>query len=242
VSSYGVGSGSAKFDFWSASSGTTQSLVTLTFDAANVGDSIRFDHAYCTFITEVDELHIDYSTDAGTSWTELIFLPGGPTVGIGMVTAPPQGTAFTPTSSQWASKVFPLIPTTNKLRFRCISAFGNNLYLDSICVAGVLTGIDPPSNTTPSDYKLYQNYPNPFNPGTVITYQLPVNSYVELRIYDVLGKEIAVPVNERQSSGSYQVEWDASEYPGGVYYYQLTVSSDRSAVNYTETKKMVLVK
>ena len=86
------------------------------------------------------------------------------------------------------------------------------------------------------DYNLSQNYPNPFNPATLISFSIPNDEFVTLKIYDVLGSEIAQIINERRSAGTYQVEFNASSLNTGVYYYTLTAGS------YTETKKMMLMK
>lgn len=88
----------------------------------------------------------------------------------------------------------------------------------------------------PDNFMLYQNYPNPFNPKTTINYDLPITSYVKLVIYDVLGREIKVLADEEFCAGKYEVEWDASNYPSGVYFYKL------AAPAYTETRKMILLK
>lgn len=98
-----------------------------------------------------------------------------------------------------------------------------------------LVGVESPK-TAPSKFELKQNYPNPFNPLTTISYNLPVEEYVILEIYNMLGKEIAVLVNEKQIAGSYELKWDASDYPSGVYFYKL------KAERFSETKKMVLIK
>jgi hypothetical protein len=100
----------------------------------------------------------------------------------------------------------------------------------------IIVGIDPGVNGIPATFALEQNYPNPFNPGTAISYQLPVDSYVKLRVYDIVGKEITVLVNEKQDAGRYQVEWNAKDYPSGVYFYKLETA------NFTDTKKMMLIK
>jgi hypothetical protein len=95
------------------------------------------------------------------------------------------------------------------------------------------------NNTTlPDKYSLSQNYPNPFNPNTNIKYQITNNlpRQVTVKIFDILGKEIATLVNEKQSPGTYEVNWDGSAYPSGVYFYKLT------AGDFTETKKMILIK
>jgi peptidoglycan/xylan/chitin deacetylase (PgdA/CDA1 family) len=103
-----------------------------------------------------------------------------------------------------------------------------------------ITGIED-EQVQPLAFELYQNYPNPFNPLTVIRYQLSVNSYVTLRVYDALGKEIATLVNDYKQAGSYQIEFNVAEVArpeiaSGVYFYQLR------AGNYTTVKKMILLR
>ena len=99
-----------------------------------------------------------------------------------------------------------------------------------------VTAVENENLTSPNGYALYQNYPNPFNPSTVISYQLLVNSYVSLKVYDILGKEVTTLVNEEKPAGEYIVEYNASEIPSGVYIYQLR------AGNYVDTKKMLYLK
>jgi hypothetical protein len=105
-----------------------------------------------------------------------------------------------------------------------------------------LTGLIPISNEIPSGFKLYQNYPNPFNPVTRVRFSVPLNKggerglYIRLLIFDLLGREIATLVNESLQPGTYEVEWNAAEFPSGVYYYRLI------AGDYSETKKMILIK
>jgi len=86
------------------------------------------------------------------------------------------------------------------------------------------------------NFKLFQNYPNPFNPSTRISYQIPQQKFVTIKVYDILSNEIAVLVNEEKSAGSYEIEFHASSLPSGVYFYQLI------AGNFVETKKMILLK
>jgi hypothetical protein len=87
-----------------------------------------------------------------------------------------------------------------------------------------------------TDYKLYQNYPNPFNPSTKIRWQSPVSSRQVLKVFDVLGNEIATLVNEYKPTGSYEIEFDASRLSSGIYFYQLR------AGKFFSTKKMILIK
>lgn len=85
-------------------------------------------------------------------------------------------------------------------------------------------------------FSLSQNYPNPFNPVTNIKYQISNTKFVSLKVFDVLGKEIETLVNEKQSAGTYEVNWNASTYPSGVYFYRLVTDG------FTDTKKMILLK
>ena len=90
--------------------------------------------------------------------------------------------------------------------------------------------------TSPQKFSLEQNHPNPFNPTTTISYELPVKSVIRLKVYNTLGEEIATLVNEEKSAGRYEVEFDGSSLPSGVYIYRLTAGS------YTASKKLVLLK
>jgi photosystem II stability/assembly factor-like uncharacterized protein len=102
--------------------------------------------------------------------------------------------------------------------------------------SGNTIGINPVSNEIPKSFSLYQNYPNPFNPTTKISFDLPKSSFVELTIYDVTGRQISILVNEQLSAGKYIMDFNASNLPSGVYFYQIKSGS------YTNTKKMVLIK
>ncbi|MBS1492918.1 MAG: T9SS type A sorting domain-containing protein [Bacteroidetes bacterium] len=97
-------------------------------------------------------------------------------------------------------------------------------------------GVSNNANVIVNSFNLYQNYPNPFNPVTTIKFQIPENTFASLKIYDVAGKEIGTLVNENLSRGDYQYLWNASDYPSGIYFYRLETP------NYTQTKKMILVK
>jgi hypothetical protein len=88
----------------------------------------------------------------------------------------------------------------------------------------------------PDKFELSQNYPNPFNPSTRIKYQLSSISQVTLKVYDVLGNEVATLVNEEKPAGSYEVDFDASQLSSGIYFYKLQAGS------FFETKKMLLLK
>jgi hypothetical protein len=106
-------------------------------------------------------------------------------------------------------------------------------------VAAELTAIS--ENSAPKVFKLSQNYPNPFNPVTVISYQLPVSSLVELKIYNMLGQELSTLVNETKGPGYYRSEWDASGYTSGFYIYRIIVQQN-DGQQFIKTQKMLLVK
>ncbi len=91
-------------------------------------------------------------------------------------------------------------------------------------------------NQIPIQYELSQNYPNPFNPTTTITYQIPKEGFVKLKIYDILGNEVKTLVNGYKPAGRYKINFDASRFASGVYFYRLNIN------NYTSTKKLVLLK
>ena len=99
----------------------------------------------------------------------------------------------------------------------------------------VLVGVTEKENF-PLDFDLSQNYPNPFNPTTKIEYSLPSKEYVILKIYDIMGNEISVLVNEQKEAGKYQTNFDASALTSGVYIYSL------QAGNFYQSHKMLLIK
>ena len=99
-----------------------------------------------------------------------------------------------------------------------------------------LTGISSISSNVPDRFHLYQNYPNPFNPSTKIKFDIPQSGNVKLRIFDLIGREIAMLVNGDLTAGSYEYEWNASSYSTGIYFYDIQTETHR------ETKKLVLSK
>jgi hypothetical protein len=99
-------------------------------------------------------------------------------------------------------------------------------------------GVNSNSEIIPAEFKLGQNYPNPFNPSTTINYSIKENTFISLKIYNLIGQEIATLVNMDKSAGNYSINFDAKEYSltSGVYFYKLT------AGNFTDTKKMIITK
>jgi hypothetical protein len=98
-------------------------------------------------------------------------------------------------------------------------------------------GINLISSEIPKEFKLHDNYPNPFNPATTIKFDVANESFIKLKIYDVLGREIETLINSTLAPGYYETRWDASRYMSGIYFYQLIVDDKQLSV-----KKMMLIK
>jgi hypothetical protein len=113
---------------------------------------------------------------------------------------------------------------------------GTNSGVSRRSLAEMITLVRIQSPCLPAQFSLYQNYPNSFNPSTSITYQLPINTFVVLKVYDALGKEIEILVNKLQSAGYHSITFSAGNLPSGVYFYRL------QAGTYTDTKKLLVLK
>jgi hypothetical protein len=111
---------------------------------------------------------------------------------------------------------------------------GSNPDLGCFETAGT-TNVQSTGAAVPSEFQLFQNYPNPFNPATTIGFQLPVGCRVRLSLHDMLGRTVAVLVDDEKPAGSYAVEWDATRFASGIYFYSL------EAGNHVSTKKLVLL-
>lgn len=166
-SGYGLGLGSTKMNFSDAVTGTTFNLITPNFTAAVAGDSLIFDHAYTYYLSYIDQMKVYYSTDGGTTWTELVTLTGGS--GGTLTTAPATATPFVPTSTQWATKKYALPSGTNKIKFNGISGYGNNLYLDNIKIGSLQ---NPDVGATG-----FARYQKAFVPGTLDTPKVFVRNF-----------------------------------------------------------------
>lgn len=99
-----------------------------------------------------------------------------------------------------------------------------------------LIGITPVGTTVPDKYSLEQNYPNPFNPVTNIVFEMPKSGFVNLKVYDALGRELVTLVSQQMQAGKYSADWNAENYPSGVYFYRL------ESEDFSSTRKMILVK
>jgi len=195
--------------FWDTFNGVVPVELT-SFSAAVSGTVVTLNWETATetnnYGFEVEKRTNSVSDD----WKKIAFIRGN-------------GTTLTPTAYSYSDQTAPGIFL---YRLKQIDMDGSVTY--SKVVEADLSPV--------SDYALGQNYPNPFNPSTVITYQLPLNGAVQLKVYDILGKEVATLVNNEQTAGSYEVTFNAAGLAGGIYFYSL------QSGNYKETKKLVLMK
>jgi len=186
--------------------GTVDILKSKVYDNVNLNDTIRFDWAYA--------LRPGFTND---KLVVKLSTDGGATFpftvfdkqGSALATAPDLSSSFVPTASQWST------------------------FTASV---SSVTSVEPGITGTPAKYELFQNYPNPFNPVTKISYSIPIDGIITLKVFDILGKEVAILFNDRKVAGNYSVDFNATNFSSGVYFYKLEVN------NYTDIKRMVLVK
>jgi photosystem II stability/assembly factor-like uncharacterized protein len=195
------------------------------------------------------------TTNGGTNWSSLINIPGSGSIN-GFAKGFAYGEMFcsrgtsiyrtTNSGANWAVVNTQTGTYTHMIKARAATDYNIWAIRDNggISKYTYSVGIKPISSEVPNSYLLYQNYPNPFNPTTNIRFQItkgsPIKSFgddrVTLRIYDVLGKEIATLVNEQLQPGTYEVTFDGSNLPSGIYFYQL------KSENFSDTKKLTLLK
>jgi hypothetical protein len=143
----------------------------------------------------------------------------------GLWSALPNGSGST------LSLVNPQLDNSLAESWKASGLYGTPGYLND-----VYTKVEREVDLIPDEFVLFQNYPNPFNPSTRISWQSPVGSHQSLKIYNLLGSDVATLVDEYKPAGTYEVEFNATKYPSGVYFYRLQVRS------FVETKKMIFVK
>ncbi len=185
---------------------------------------LTFWHRYDIEI--MDNAYVEVSSNGGTSWNSVKYFNG--------------------IQSSWKQEVLDItelanLSTSLRIRFSLISnrtGFADGWYVDNIKIINyqdVLTGIGN-NNETPNRFALEQNYPNPFNPSTTIKFQLAKSSFVKLTVFDVLGRQVESLVNDNKEAGYYEVNFDASKFASGLYFYKI------EAGDFVETKKMMLIK
>jgi hypothetical protein len=197
---YGSGYGACKGNSNDALAGNSFDLISPQFTNAVTGDSLIFDEAYATYNSTNDQLKIWYSTNGGSSWTQLVLLNGGASGEL--VTAPATGLAFVPTSSQWATKKYALPTGTNKIKFTCISACGNNMYLDNIKIGT--------RYTTDAGAVGFKRYLKAITPGSIDTPKVFVRNFGT--------NTQSIPVTLTITPGTYsQTQTAASVAPGNSF-------------------------
>jgi len=187
---------------------------------------LSFWHRYATE-AGYDFCYVEVSSDNGTTWQTV--------------------TSYNGTLATWTQQTFDITSYANsssqlRIRFRLqtdASVVADGWYVDDIKITNYCltpVGISGNESGLPNRFALQQNYPNPFNPATVIKYQLPKQEYVSIKVFDILGKEVASLVNENKAAGYYEVEFDGSNFASGLYFYRI------EAGDFKDTKKMMLVK
>ncbi len=178
-------------------------------------------------------VHVDFWTANSTDLGIWVISPGPNEVEHLLV--PPGAT------NTWVSVDIPLSTFTPTVNLEDVFQFkfdGNgDIYLDNLYFFNsTASSIEELDEITPTTYALEQNYPNPFNPSTTIRFSQPTANNVTLKVYDVLGQEVATLLNGFQNAGTYEYTFDAKDLPSGVYIYSLT------AGEFTAVKKMILMK
>ena len=182
-----------------------------------------------------DFIRLQASTNFGTTWINLQ----------GRYTKTVSGQPSYTDIKHWKNEQINLTPYIGqklKLRFNFVTDAGvpgDGYYFDNFKVLNyidTITSINSVSSSVPDKFRLEQNYPNPFNPSTQLEFGISDLGFVSLRVFNALGKEVAVLVNETLSPGSYKTEFNGANYPSGIYYYKL------EAGNFSEVRKMILLK
>ncbi len=174
----------------------------------------------------------DPNSDTGWTFSKWPNKSGGG-AGIVMFSGP---FSFEPKDTQWV--MIALIPVTGETNALAVSNLIEKANaLDNVSYDAIITDIKDDENVAiPKEFRLGQNYPNPFNPTTKIQFQLPEANYVTLKIYDILGREVATLINDNMTAGAHEITFNASRLTSGVYIYTLRTS------NFFSSKKMTLIK
>ncbi len=216
---------------WGQGTAVSEVLIegnnTLVYSGLNY-QGIDFDPNHQD-VSGMDYIHLDYWTANSTALNIYLISPGP-------VETPKALTV--PTEGNWVSVDMPLadfspVDLADVFQFK----FDGNgdIYLDNLYFYKITTDVEE-TNEIPTQYALEQNYPNPFNPSTIISFGLPEAGNVKLMVFNILGQEITTLVNETMNAGKYNVQFDASNLPSGIYFYSITTNS------FNTIKKMLLIK
>lgn len=198
-------------------------LITPAFNLGSGNASIEFYAGYSTQWLSGATIKLHISTNGGSNWTQIW-------------TAENDGQPWS-----WRNRVIDITAYSNrqnlKLGWQYVGNDGDMVALDGVKLLGYTGTTDMDDvELIITDYNLSQNYPNPFNPSTKISWQSPVGSWQILKVFDLLGREVATLVDEFNPAGIYEVEFDASSLSSGVYLYRLQAGEQYF------TKKMTLIK
>ncbi|MCU0372106.1 MAG: T9SS type A sorting domain-containing protein [Ignavibacteria bacterium] len=201
--------------------------MTLNFPLNTQSSPVVFLSFWHRYYTEAgyDYCRVEVSSNNGTNWSEV--------------------TNYNGNMQTWTAQSFDISEFCNgsqnvRIRFRLTSDQSlqyDGWYIDDIKISAYssLTGIEK-GGETPVKYALEQNYPNPFNPSTTINFSIPKQGFVNLTVYDMLGREVKTLVNSNMTQGNYAVVFESSNLASGIYYYRIKVNG------FIDIKKMILVK
>jgi hypothetical protein len=177
------------------------------------------------------ESKVELTTDNGYTWHLLSVLPNTDSDVY-------QTTYYDSTLYDWT--IPDTIMSSNECRIRVSDLIRGDIYLESSENFSITNTTSVDINTNPISFSLSNNFPNPFNPSTIIRYSIPQRSFVTLRIYNILGKEIITLVNEEKAIGNYEIKFNSGNsdfnLTSGIYFYNLKTE------NFTDTKKMILLR
>jgi len=207
----------------------TNNSMTLNFPLNTSSMPVVFLSYWHRYYTEAgyDYCRVEVSSNNGSTWNEI--------------------TSYNGNAQTWAYQSFDITSYCNssanvRVRFR-LTSDGSQVfdgwYVDDIKVTGfqsIPTGTGSIGNVVPNKFSLDQNYPNPFNPSTQINYAVAKTGLVKISVFDLLGREVKMLVNEVKNAGFYAVEFDGSGLSSGMYFYRMESGS------FTDVKKMILVK
>jgi photosystem II stability/assembly factor-like uncharacterized protein len=180
------------------------------------------------------------TTNGGTNWTFLTSFYAENFIFTNEYTAYTPGFGSSDGGVNWVQQFSPHSPTAIKFinNYTGYIVGNEGAIYKTTNAGGLNVGVNQISAEVPDKFSLSQNYPNPFNPSTKINYELKNTNYVSLKVFDLLGKEVATLVNEKQSAGSYAVDFNSAEFnlPSGIYFYTL------NAGEFKETRRMILIK
>jgi subtilisin-like proprotein convertase family protein len=243
---YGFNTKYSDLDFGGSPATITDSiLISQSLTISDVNLFVAIHH------TSANEINISLKNPAGTT-TRILYPGGGPNAGMHMITIfddQADSTIGGTIRAPWSPRVKPtntlsIFNSQNSVGYWKLIVTDNNPGSDNGNLVGwgiqlnnqTLVGVNGPTTEIPHRFLLYQNYPNPFNPATVIKYDVARDINVKIIVYDLLGREVQVLVNDFKRAGSYSLTLNAQGLASGVYFYKI------EAGEFVNTKKMLLIK